>query len=381
MSVLALFAFAGFASCFRSVWQLSDDARRTRDEAIGDLAGTNPSARSRAKAAPTPSPPDSFGSAVESPPFESPDVEKVPSDAGTAQSQPAESERDSTPGEQHGAVPGARPAVPRGAGAATTGDSPKAPRDSSHADPAPEEADAEEKPTFDMIALPSGQTLSKTAISFSPEQVNRLFSKDAPTFSWNYEGGAMGGLVCHQRGKLHGGAAAYYETGEPMTLLTYRESRRDGTLRLWDQSGNITLYAQYTRGNKDGLSCLFKDGRPWLIQLHNKGVLINSYLVIVEQSSYVAIPTGVAAPNKDHASELDESQKRLAELEKEILDGERKLKNRVATWFRTEYKKAQQEYLKKTAPEKRRINSERQRRKAAEQAETVRRFRARMRGE
>ena len=228
---------------------------------------------------------------------------------------------------------------------------------------------------FKTITLPSGKSLSAKTLVAAMLRPLELIDVDTPTFSWDNDGGTIGGVCAHRRGKLHGVTSAFHETGKPVLLGVYSESKRDGPLLTWDDSGKLALYARYTHGNNDGLLCLFQKNKPWLIQDYEKGKLLESYLVRVEGDTPVLVPSSEAEQDEKMKAELERAVDELEEVEQRLAENERQIKRRLATAFRKEYQRMQREYLTKITPERRRQASERRQRKAAAAAAAHRQMR------
>ncbi len=127
-----------------------------------------------------------------------------------------------------------------------------------------------------------------------------------------YPDGRVQGLFHFgQQGKLDGHAATLYETGELQTLGCYAANSLDGPLRVWEKNKQRLIYAQYKKGKKHGVCCLFHDGRPWFIQEYDKGKVESRCLV------KFADVTPTVRPDKDlsdpEKKELDSAEQKLKE--------------------------------------------------------------------
>ncbi len=125
-------------------------------------------------------------------------------------------------------------------------------------------------------------------------------------------------------GRLDGASVTLHENGNLKMLEFYPEGQRQGAFRLWDEDKHLVLYSKYQDNKNDGITCLLKDGSPWLIQEWNKGNLQSETLVVRKGSDFVAV---------DDAQQLDEAQKRLSTVEKELTETESDLKKSLGKWF------------------------------------------------
>jgi hypothetical protein len=218
---------------------------------------------------------------------------------------------------------------------------------------------------FPKILLPSGKSLTVKMLATVLLQSVTLVDDETPTFSWNHDSGTLGGVCAHNRSKLQGVTTAFYETGDPILFAVYSESRRDGPLLFWGQPGTLAMYAQYAHGNHHGVLCLLMDKKPWLLQEHIKGQLLESYLVKLVDDVPVLVSSSEAAQDEHMKAELESALSELEDVRLRLAENERQIKRRLATEFRKEYKRLQREYLTKITPERRRQASERRRSQAA----------------
>ncbi len=89
----------------------------------------------------------------------------------------------------------------------------------------------------------------------------------------------------------------------------------------------MLLYSKYNDGKKHGVTCLFKDGKPWLIQEWDKGTLQNETVLVRKGSDYVAV---------DDAAQLAEAQKKLSAVETEVAETDKDVKTNLRKWFADE---------------------------------------------
>jgi len=81
---------------------------------------------------------------------------------------------------------------------------------------------------------------------------------------------------------------------------------------------------QYRRGRKDGLVCLFRNDLPWFIQEWDANQLLDEYLVKQGSTGLTSVPAKQLAGGD--ASELDGARSRLSQIETDMEEGERNLR-------------------------------------------------------
>jgi hypothetical protein len=191
---------------------------------------------------------------------------------------------------------------------------------------------------FSRIELPSGGVLTETMLTVPQSWQRMMFPDDASVYTPKYPNDEIRGVYTFETGKLDGWAAGLHQSGQLRFLGKYHESLRDGLLRRWDVNKQRLLYAEYARGNKNGLVCLFRDGMPWLIEEWKSGRMGGQYLVKWSEGSPSVVPR--AALQGDDAKEFASAQKRLYELEAAIDREETELKQELREWYREEEQSA-----------------------------------------
>jgi hypothetical protein len=145
------------------------------------------------------------------------------------------------------------------------------------------------------------------------------------------------------QGRLDGASAMLHENGNLKLLAYYPGAQRQGPCRVWNEEGKMVLYAQHKDGKKDGVTCLLKDGHPWLVQEWKAGTLGNETVVARKGSEYVAV---------DDAEQLAQAKETLSTVEKEVAANESELRKTMYTWFvdtSERIKKEQDKVLTKVA--------------------------------
>lgn len=182
------------------------------------------------------------------------------------------------------------------------------------------------------VKLPDGKELTEGTVGIPPGWPAQ-FGIDNQIFFTTYNNGAMQSLIHYgSQGKLIGPAATLYETGSLCTLAYYKDNLLTGSLRLWDQNRSRLLYAEYKRGKKQGLCCLFRKGWPWLIQECDKGEVSAQYLVRYASEQVNAVAE--ADLSDEEKPSLHAAVEKLAGLEEQIEAGEKRVKKAVSDTFR-----------------------------------------------
>ena len=192
------------------------------------------------------------------------------------------------------------------------------------------------------IQLPSG-TVVKIASFAVHAEWKQVFPPDQPFFAEKYPEGSLRGMHCRYSGRLDGASVTLHEDGTLKTLMYFPGGHCDGPFRVWDEDNHIVLYSKCQDGKKHGVTCLFKDGTPWLVQEWDKGELQSESVVVRKGGDFVTV---------DDAEQLAKAKKRLSAVEKELSATIHDVKASVREWFVGEQdrvNKEKGEALKKVA--------------------------------
>jgi len=176
------------------------------------------------------------------------------------------------------------------------------------------------------IQLPSGTVVKIATFAVQPKWTE-WFPPDHAFFAEKYAEGNLKGMHSRYSGRLDGPSVTLHENGNLKMLAFYPDGQRQGAFRLWDEDKHLIFYSKYQDNKKNGVTCLFKDGALWLIQEWNKGDLQGETLLVHKGSDYVAI---------NDAKQVDEAQKKLSVVEKELTDTENDSKKSMGKWFNDE---------------------------------------------
>jgi S1-C subfamily serine protease/antitoxin component YwqK of YwqJK toxin-antitoxin module len=236
--------------------------------------------------------------------------------------------------------------------------------------PAPRAAESAEVVSYAgplKIELPSGKELSQAMFQVPDDFLSTLFPKDALLYVQRYPNNEIKGVYVFNKndGKLHGKAARLHEDGKLHMLAEYYLSDRNGSLLVLDESQAKLLYAEYKRGNRDGVLCFFQNDRPRVVQEWDKEKLIAEYIV-----SWTGAGPKVVSKNecRDSAlgTELTDALTQLADLEAQIEVGEDELKKELREWYQEETLRLKRAAAARLGPRRRQgiIGRENQRRES-----------------
>jgi hypothetical protein len=131
-------------------------------------------------------------------------------------------------------------------------------------------------------------------------------------------------------------------------MVYYTDARLDGPLKLWNEKKERILYAEFKKGKKHGLVCLFEHQRPRLVQEWTSAKLQGEYFVRYGGPSPAVL--NATDLSDDEADTFANAKEQLRVLEKELQANEARLKRELAEWARKEDRKAKQQKLAELAP-------------------------------
>ncbi len=87
--------------------------------------------------------------------------------------------------------------------------------------------------------------------------------------------------------KLDGLLTAVFLSGHPKMHASYMDNKRDGTLTMWNEQGQL-IYFEKSRNDKVyDVCCLFKDNLPWLIEDYDRFSRVATYRIVDYQIATV----------------------------------------------------------------------------------------------
>ena len=210
----------------------------------------------------------------------------------------------------------------------------------------------------DSIQLPSGTVLKTASFAVHPKW-KESFPADRPFFAEKYAEGNLKGMHSRYSGRLDGASVTLHENGNLKVLAYFPEGQQQGSCRVWDEEKHLLLYSKYKDNKKNGITCLLKDGAPWLIQEWDKGELQSESVLVRKGSDFVTV---------DDAQQLAKAQKRLSAVEKELAETKSDLKASLRKWFADEtgrFNKEKEKELKKVAGAQSKAKEQRKREEEA----------------
>lgn len=181
-------------------------------------------------------------------------------------------------------------------------------------------------PNFKTISLPSGAVLDGEGIEPRPGWQDRLLSNFS--FVSYYNSGAMAVIANRKAERLEGGAASLYEDGHLQTLAEYSNNQLTGGLRIWDENKNRLLYSQYKRGKRQGITCLFDDGYPWLVQEYDQGTAGSEYYVDFKSgTARLVVKNDITC--RDEKLDYADALEKLTSLDEVLSGGEKQLRKAI----------------------------------------------------
>ncbi|MGA2616447.1 MAG: hypothetical protein ABSF26_02485 [Thermoguttaceae bacterium] len=185
----------------------------------------------------------------------------------------------------------------------------------------------------ESIQLPSGAGFKIASFEAHPRWT-QCFPPDRPFYAEQYTEGQLKGMHSRYVARLNGPSAMLYENGNVKALSYYPDGHRQGPCRVWDEEKRMLLYAQYKDDKKHGVTCLFKDGVPWLLQQWNMGILESETIVVRKGDGYVSA---------EGSEQLAQAQKKLSAVEEERTADEGELNSNMRRWFSESRKQAEEE--------------------------------------
>lgn len=193
---------------------------------------------------------------------------------------------------------------------------------------APEDPAVELSRRTEGLELPSGRALTQKTLDIPQDWLANSFPNNAPTVEVKHPNQEVRAVATFRGTKIDGIAATFDEGGQLESLGRYDEADLDGVLRLWNKEGHRHFYGEYTKGNKNGLTCLFREDVPWYIQEWDNGALKGGYLVKWTGTTPVVISTEQSASGENKA-DFETAADQLSQLEKERKDAENLLKQEI----------------------------------------------------
>lgn len=255
--------------------------------------------------------------------------------------------------------------VPGAAGTANSPAPPAVPAPPAAAPAPPAAPPAAPAAPFTRLELPSGAVLEARQFKVSEAELASYFPDDGTFYEDRDPAGNVRTVVTHQKGVLHGTAAAFHAPDQLSAVAPYRSGKRHGLLRLWTEDGSKQFLASYKNGNLDGIKCLFRDDRPWIVEEWTNASLRSRYLVQYSPEGQAQlIACYPESPEAAWQESVEEAIAALEAYEAEL----RKNEVVVVTSVKERWKAEWDAFQKQLVSERGRVIDEKNRQRQAEQA-------------
>ena len=188
------------------------------------------------------------------------------------------------------------------------------------------------------VKLASGSVISEVSLKLSETWQSDHFPSGAPVVVAQYPNRTVNAILSLKQGRLSGPAVTLYEDGHLASVSSYETGELHGDFRQWNENRRREFFAQYAHGKREGVSCLFREGRPWLIQDWKKDEAESQYLVVYKKKEMVLVPE--ANLNSEQSALFAQAQAKQEEVWAEI----RKTQARLTTWLKQELSTLRKEY-------------------------------------
>ncbi|MCE5267965.1 MAG: hypothetical protein LLG00_08775 [Planctomycetaceae bacterium] len=206
------------------------------------------------------------------------------------------------------------------------------------------------------LKLPSGVALTEVKLEMPHNWEDKLYPEGLSIYRAEYPGGSVRALVtiseaAKNKGKFHGWVATLHANGGLQTLAQYKDGELDGPRKRWAEDGTRLFYAEYKRGKKDGVLCLFQKGRPrWIEEWkwQSQKAPQNEYLVKVASDGFRLVPANQAT--SDEKEEMQKARQEAFDAQRDLTTSEMQLKQETRKKFAEELERRKHKELTKQAP-------------------------------
>ncbi|MEN6449922.1 MAG: hypothetical protein ABFC96_05460 [Thermoguttaceae bacterium] len=243
----------------------------------------------------------------------------------------------------------------------------------SHSEPRPDDTPRATAALRDVnLSLPSGARLTEAQLLVPGDWRQALFSDRRAVHNAEYPNKSIRGLVtlsdsAKSKGKVHGWVAALHENGRLQTLSHYREGELDGVRQHWNEDGKRLFYAEYKRGRKDGVLCLFRQGMPWRIEewtSREQKKPVTEYLVMRISEGVRLVPR--SEWNNDDLAQMEKEKRESMAVVAQLVAIEVQLKGEIKKRYAAALERQRREEVTKQSADRLRRQLERSRQHALE---------------
>lgn len=198
-----------------------------------------------------------------------------------------------------------------------------------------EQAPLAEQPSDPIVAeleLPSGRKISSRLLSPTEKtEIALLQIRDTEHYYHKDDNGCICAVCQYDRkdGKIDGLLLRTHTDGTISSLAHFSKSKRDGPLYCWNQHGQICYYCDWVNGNKQGITCLFVEEKPVLVQEWKANELVCQYQVTPREENRLEIKEVIT----DDPS-VEPHQDQIAQLEHDLDEADTTLRKKFSRDFR-----------------------------------------------
>ncbi len=189
------------------------------------------------------------------------------------------------------------------------------------------------------IVLPTGAVIDASQRTLIPAAIKALFTqgsassskKKATTKALAHFAVKNGLLTFNNEGELEGHTLVLSDDRKPMTIVSYENNRRDGVWRCWNDKGHIERFTTYKAGRKLGITLIYVNGQPRLIEDWGTNQVPSRYFVKLTKDG----PSVGGVDNLDPESKqvLTAAEATLELTERRLLEDERQWRQSLRTWW------------------------------------------------
>jgi hypothetical protein len=171
----------------------------------------------------------------------------------------------------------------------------------------------------ESIHLPSGTVVKLASLEAHPVW-KQYFPPDHPWFAEKYADGKLRGMHGCYGAILNGPSAFLRGNGTVKVLAFFADGKREGECRVYDKNKQLVFFGRFKDDKQNGVTCLLKDGKPWLVQEWKTGSMTGETTLARKGNEF--------KPDGD-ATQLAEAKAELAGVERDLLTEVRELKMRL----------------------------------------------------
>lgn len=206
-------------------------------------------------------------------------------------------------------------------------------------------------PRFESVSLASGATVSRKLYAFDRSRMLGMFGGRRDYFVHLNDDHLITGAYAYAEDKLSGPAVTYavpYTSDMPFAVTGYEGSQRDGDTWIWDEQGQMVLWAVYRSGRKHGPLCLLRDGMPWFVQDWRSDALRGQYVVELHDNQWTARELSADRPADQELLSL--AMANLESIEQKLTQQEQLHKREFGAFHREEEQRQRRSKLLQSVP-------------------------------